>query len=83
MSFLQENTKKSSMRLNLLLASGSCTVILLCVALYIVVKAFKDIEITQWTEMGIFCTGVATVITGAAWMKQRQKKDEIKNGNAG
>ena len=71
------------MRLNLLLAAGSCTIILLCVALYIVVKAFQDIEITQWTEMGIFCGGVAAVITGAAWMKQRQKKDELKNGNGG
>ena len=80
MKFLEEHTKQSSMRLNFLLVSIACVIILIAVAVYIVIQAVNKNIGLDWTGMGIFCTGVAAVVTGSAWMKQRQKKDEIKNG---
>lgn len=81
MSFLSEHTNKSSMRLNMLLVAGACTIILLCVAAYIILLAIKGTEITQWSGMGIFCLGIAGIVTGVSWTKALQKKSE--NGNVG
>ena len=81
MSFLNESTggQKSSIRLNMLLIAGTCVILLLAVAVYIIVLAVKGTEITQWQNMGIFCVGVATITTGAGAVKAWQKKAE--NGN--
>lgn len=76
MSFLSEHTNKSSMRLSLLLTIIACFVLLLSVAGYIIVSAVKSVEITQWQNMGIFCLGIAGVVTGATYTKALQKKSE-------
>jgi len=81
MSYLSEHTNKSSMRLNLLLVAGACTIILLCVAVYIILMAVKEIQITEWSGMGVFCFGIAGVVTGVSYTKALQKKAENVNNN--
>lgn len=76
MSLLSEHSKQSSMRLNMLLVGSASVVILLSVAAYIIVMAIKGIEITQWSGMGVFCIGMATVVTGVTYTKALQKKHE-------
>ena len=66
------------MRLNFLLVALACTLILVAVAVYIFCFAFKTVQITEWTNMGVFCAGIAAVITGLAWQKVQQKK--VENG---
>ena len=81
MSFLNESTggQKSSIRLNMLLIAGTCVILLLAVAVYIIVLAVKGTEITQWSGMGVFCLGVAGIVTVVSYTKALQKKSE--NGN--
>ena len=78
MSFLNEYTggQKSSMRLNMLLITVTSVILLLSVAAYIVLAAIKGVEITQWQNMGVFCLGVAGIVTGVSYTKALQKKSE-------
>ena len=80
MSFLSEDTNKSSMRLNMLLATGACVILLLSVAAYIIIQAANKNIGLDWTGMGVFCLGIAGVVTGVSYTKAMQKKSE--NGNA-
>lgn len=82
MSFLREytNGQKSSMRLNMLLATGASVILLLSVAAYIIIHAVKGNFGLDWTGMGVFCLGIAGVLTGVSYTKALQKKAE--NGNA-
>ena len=74
--FLFEDSKNSSMRLGFILTILGGLYVLICIGRYIMHFADKGIEITQWGDMGIFVLGVASIITGVAWMKERQKKIE-------
>lgn len=81
MGFLNEYTggQKSSMRLNMLLITIACFILLLSVAAYIIIASIKGTEITQWQNIGVFCLGVAGIVTGVSYTKALQKKSE--NGN--
>ena len=74
------NGFKSSMRLNTRLVIIVCAITILSVAAYIVISAVKGsiIDGGVWAGMGGFVTGIATVIGGALWNQQRQKKYEEK-----
>jgi len=69
----------SSMRVGYLLVMIACVIILLSLPAYIVILAIKGIQITAWSEMGIFATGIAAIVTGAGWVKAKQKKIEASN----
>lgn len=60
----------------MMLIGLACVVILLSVAAYIIIKATQDIEITQWSGMGVFCLGIAGIVTGVTYTKALQKKHE-------
>lgn len=75
--FLLSGTNQSSMRLGFILAILGGLYIMICVGRYIMSFAGKGTEITQWEGMGVFLLGIATIMTGIAWMKERQKKTEI------
>jgi len=69
--------KGSAMRLNLILASVSSSIVLLSVAVYIIISAVKEIQ-PAWTEMGIFAAGIAAILTGVSYTKAKQKETEAK-----
>ena len=77
--FLTDYTggQKSSMRLNMLLMTIVCSIILLSIAAYIIISGIKGNEITQWSGMGVFCLGVAGIVTGVSYTKAMQKKTEL------
>ena len=68
------------MRLNMLLATGACVILLLSVAAYIIIQAANKNIGLDWTGMGMFCLGIAGVVTEVSYTKAMQKKSE--NGNA-
>jgi hypothetical protein len=71
----KDNTN-SSMRLNFILATIICTLLLACVGFFIVVKAFKETNM-DWSGMGVFCAGILGGLTGLGFAKAQQKKYEI------
>jgi len=73
-----EKNSPSSMRLNLILAAVGAFIIMLAVAAYIIISVFKGNHI-DWTTMGVFAAGIATVITGVSYTKVLQKKVELDN----
>ena len=77
LGFLFADSSNSSMRLGFLLTIIGGLVIMFSVARYINTFADKGIELNNWTDMGIFLVGVGTIMTGVAWMKERQKKTEV------
>jgi len=83
MKYIDEDSKKSSMRLNLLLASVATMVILLAVAVYIIVMAVKGQLITDWSGMGVFCLGLLGGLSGVSFAKSNQKKHEMSNNKSG
>ena len=74
---MKDVVKGSSMRFNLLLAGLGSLIVLLAVSFHIVMYTVGD-EALEWSNMGIFLGGVASVITGASWTKAKQKETEIK-----
>lgn len=68
----------SSMRLYFILTGMGAILNMVAVAIYIIRRAWMDVGVTGWTEMGIFFVGVASVLTGVAWQKVQQKK--VENG---
>ena len=75
--FLFADSPQSSMRLGFILTILGGLGIMMSVAHYIDTFAHKGVEITHWTDMGVFLVGVGSIMTGAAWMKERQKKVEV------
>ena len=80
-NYLKENSEQSSIRLALILLTYSIVLILLSMSAYILILGINKIEITKWAEMGIFATGLATIVTGIAWNKVQQKKIENNKSN--
>ena len=76
MKFLREDTKESAMRVSLFMVVVTVCFILACVGIYILMKARCDVEIANWSSMGMFVIGVAAIVTGMAWQKVRQKRIE-------
>ena len=75
--FLFENSSQSSMRLGFVLSILGGLYLMVCLGRYIVSFAQRGQELVQWEGMGVFLLGIATVMTGIAWMKERQKKTEV------
>lgn len=75
--FLFADSPQSSMRLGFILTIAGGLWIMISVARYIMAFANKSIELNNWTDMGIFLVGVGSIMTGVAWMKERQKKVEV------
>ena len=80
-SFLMAGTKQSSMRLGFVMAFIGGLYILIMVGRYIKMFADKTVELNNWTEMGLFVTGVGVMMTGVAYMKVAQKKTEVEQEN--
>jgi hypothetical protein len=77
MSFVNaKDNKNSSMRLNFIMAAIAGTFLLVCVGVFIIVKAFKESSI-DWSGMGVFCGLVLGGLTGMGFAKAQQKKWEI------
>jgi hypothetical protein len=78
-NFLKDDNPSSEMRVSHFIISISVVIVIISVALYILKFASKGVEITHWSEMGIFILGIAGVATGTAMAKAVQKKDELSN----
>ena len=79
MSYLsEENTKKSSQRLNLLSMTFGVLYLIFIVGIYIVTKGFKcnTIDQAEWIGMGIFLSGLLLFLGVNAGVKAYQKKFE-------
>ena len=71
--------QKSSMRLNFILTTIICSVLLFSMALYIIIHAIKGNLVGDWSGMGVFALGILGGLTGMGFAKGFQKKFE--NGN--
>jgi len=76
MSYVSSDNKKSSMRLNFILTTIMCSILLLSLALYIVIHAIKGNLIDDWSGMGVFALGILGGLTGMGFAKAQQKKFE-------
>ena len=75
--FLKSNSPLSSLRLGMTAIIIGSVTILISMSIYILYFGFNKIEISRWTDMGIFLGGLATLITGVLYNKVQQKKLEI------
>lgn len=73
---ISEKAKLSSMRFVFVLVGTGVFLCLLSVCFYIVYCAVREIQITEFAEIGAFVTSLAAIITGAGWNKSQQKKYE-------
>lgn len=76
LGLLREDSKVSSIRFHLVLGAIGAFLNMLAVAFYIVKRAYIPEGVTGWTEMGLFLAGVASILTGLAWGKYKQKQIE-------
>lgn len=73
--------QKSSMRLNFILTTIICSIVLLCMGLYIFIHALRGNLVTDWSGMGVFSIGILGGLTGMGFAKGFQKKFENGNGD--
>ena len=78
MSYTSSKDSKSSMRLNFIVTTIMCAILLLSVALYIVIHAIKGSIVTDWSGMGVFALGVLGGLSGMGFAKAQQKRFESK-----
>ena len=64
------------MRLNFIVTTIMCAILLLSMALYIVIHAIKGNVLTDWSGMGVFALGVLGGLTGMGFAKAQQKRFE-------
>ena len=76
MSYVGTDNKKSSMRLNFIMTTIMCSILLLSMALYIVIHAIKGNIISDWSGMGVFALGILGGLTGMGFAKGYQKQFE-------
>jgi len=77
MGYLAEDDKKhSSQRLNLMMASTACFILLMVVAAYILIMAIRHEGVKDWSGLAMFALGVLGGLTGVSFAKSNQKKFE-------
>jgi hypothetical protein len=77
MGYSSENDKEhSSQRLNLIMASAACFILLMVVAAYILIMAIKHQGVNDWTGLGVFAGLLLTGLGVNAIAKANQKKFE-------
>ncbi|GAG08505.1 unnamed protein product [marine sediment metagenome] len=68
--------KNSAMRFSLTIISIAIAMTLLGIVAYIIITASKGGE-PDWAGLGLFVGGLAVLLTGSGWNKQKQKEIEI------
>lgn len=77
MGYTSEDDKEhSSQRLNLLMASLACFILILVVAAYILIMAVKHQGVNDWTGLGVFAGLLLGGLGVNAIAKGNQKKYE-------
>ena len=64
------------MRTNVRIVIIACSVLLSCLGTYMMYQTIRELPI-DWSGIGIFLTGMASIITGSLWAKSSQKKHEV------
>jgi len=82
LEFLSEDSSYSTMRLGFMMVILAGFICFLAVAVNIILFSIRNIEITQWGNMGVFLLCVGGAMTGLAWKKADQKKVEISKKNS-
>jgi len=76
---LDSKNGSSSMRFSLMMGTIGVFILMVAVATYIIIKGFQtgaSLE-GEWSQMGFFALGLATMLTGMGWTKVQQKKLEL------
>ncbi len=81
LQFLSSDSPYSTMRLGFITVIAAGFLCFLAVVINIIIFSIKGIEITQWSDMGIFLLCIGGAMTGLAWSKVQQKKLEVTQKN--
>lgn len=77
MGYLSEDDKKySSQRVNLWLAGLGSFILMLVVAIYVLIMAFKHGGVNDWSGLGMFVGLLLAGLGANAWAKSNQKRFE-------
>ena len=78
MGLLNSENGGSSMRFSLILTVVGAFLLMVAAAVYIIAAATNAaIAEPNWSEIGIFAIGIASIITGVVYNKVQQKKVEL------